>query len=69
MANYLVYKGLLRYNKIELAENLRDKTVLLLKKSLTEHGEMFESYHPDTGEPNLFPGFLSWNLLIMDLLY
>lgn len=69
VANYLVYKGLLRYNKIELAENLRDKTVLLLKKSLTEHGEMFESYHPDTGEPNLFPGFLSWNLLIMDLLH
>ena len=28
---------------------------------------MFESYHPDTGEPNLFPGFLSWNLLAIEL--
>ncbi len=67
VANYLAYKGLLRYNKTELAEELRNKAVLLLQKSLTEYGEMFESYHPDTGEPNLFPGFLSWNLLAIDL--
>ena len=67
VANYLVYRGLLRYNKTELAEELRNKAVLLLQKSLTEHGEMFESYHPDTGEPNLFPGFLSWNLLAIEL--
>ena len=28
---------------------------------------MFESYNPDTGEPNLFPGFLSWDLLAIKL--
>ena len=67
IANYLVYKGLLRYNKTELAEELRNKTVFLLQKNLEKHGEMFESYHPDTGEPNLFPGFLSWNLLAIEL--
>ena len=67
VANYLVYKGLLRYNKIELAEELRHKTILLLQNNLERHGEMFESYHPDTGEPNLFPGFLSWNLLSVEM--
>ena len=67
VANYLVYKGLLRYNKTDIAEELRRKTVLLLEKNLEKYGDMFESYHPDTGEPNLFPGFLSWNLLAIEL--
>ena len=67
VANYLVYKGLLRYNKNVLAEKLRQKTLLLLHKNLEACGEMFESYHPDTGEPNLFPGFLSWNLLTIEM--
>lgn len=67
VANFLVYKGLLRYNKYGLAEALCQKTVLLLQKNLEEFGEMFESYHPDTGESNLFPGFLSWNLLAIEL--
>ena len=67
VANYLTYKGLLRYKKTELAENLRAKTILLLQKNLEQYSEMFESYHPDTGAPNLFPGFLSWNLLAIEL--
>lgn len=67
IANYLVYKGLLSYNKIEYAEEIRRKTVALLEKNLIKYGEMFESYHPDTGEPNMFPGFLSWNLLAIEL--
>ena len=67
VANYLVYKGLLRYQKTEQAEQLRQKTVTLLERNLETYGEMFESYHPDTGEPNLFPGFLSWNLLAIEL--
>ena len=67
IANYLVYKGLLKYGKTECAEELRQKTIRLLEKNLKESGEMFESYHPDTGEPNLFPGFLSWDLLAIEL--
>ena len=67
VANYLVYKGLLRYQKTEQAEQLRQKTVTLLERNLETYGEMFESYHPDTGEPNLVPGFLSWNLLAIEL--
>ena len=67
IANYLVYKGLLKYGKTERAEELRQKTIRLLEKNLKESGEMFESYNPDTGEPNLFPGFLSWDLLAIKL--
>ena len=68
IANYLIYKGLLRYGKSELAEELRRKTYALLQANLEVYGNMFESYHPDSGEPNLFAGFLSWNLLAIELL-
>ena len=63
VSNYLIYEGLVRYGKSELAERLRTATCELLEANLEKYGEMFESYQPDTGEPNLHPGFLSWNLL------
>ena len=67
VSNYLVYCGLVRYQKRELAEELRVKTCNLIEKNLEKYGDMFESYHPDTGEPNLFAGFLSWNLLALGM--
>lgn len=57
-----------RYGKSELAESLRLKTVELYGKNLEKYGDFFESYQPDSGEPNLNPGFLSWNLLIAEML-
>lgn len=68
ISNYCVWKGLKRYGKSELAESLRLKTVELYGKNLEKYGDFFESYQPDSGEPNLHPGFLSWNLLIADML-
>jgi len=68
VANYCVYKGLVRYKKDGLAEKLRIATLDLLGKALREHGDFFESYHPDTGEPFMNQGFLSFNLLAMDML-
>ena len=68
IANYCVYKGLARYGKSELAERLKNATFDLLNKNLKEHGDFFESYHPDTGEPFMHPGFLSHNLPVIDML-
>lgn len=68
VANYCVYKGLVRYQKDGLAEKLRKATLGLLNKALKEHGDFFESYHPDTGEPFMNKGFLSFNLLGTDML-
>lgn len=67
-ASYCVFKGLLRYGKTEIAEKLKSATVHLLNKNLKERGDFFESYHPDTGEPFMHPGFLSHNLPIIDML-
>ena len=68
VANYCVYKGLVRYRKTELAEKLRAATLDLLNKAVGERGDFYESYHPDTGEPFLHAGFLSFNLLVTDML-
>ncbi len=68
IANYCVYKGLVRYGKTKLAEKLRAATLQLLNKNLKEHGDFFESYDPDTGEPFMHPGFLSHNLPVLDML-
>lgn len=68
VANYCVYKGLDLYNKSALADKLRTVTLDLLIKNLEEHGDFFESYHPDTGEPFMHAGFLSHNLPVIDML-
>ncbi len=68
VANYCVYKGLVRYNKTELAEQMRSATLKLLNKALDERGDFFESYHPDTGEQFLHAGFLSHNLPVIEML-
>lgn len=68
IANYLVYEGLKRYRQNELAEKLKQSTCELLENSLHQYGDLYESYQPDTGEPNLHAGFLSWNLLAAELL-
>ena len=68
VANFCVWKGLCRYQKTELAERLRAATEALLLENLRAHGELFESYHPDTGEPFMHPGFLSFNLLAVEMM-
>ncbi len=68
VANYCVYKGLKNYGKMELSNRLRKCTINLLEKALSEHGDFFESYNPDTGEPFMHAGFLSHNLPIIDML-
>ena len=68
LANVLVWQGLKDYGQVELAERVRQATIELLAQNLREHGELFESYHPDTGEPMLHPGFLSHNMPVMEML-
>lgn len=68
VANYCVYKGLVRYKKVNLAKKLQRAALDLLSQSLAEYGDFFESYHPDTGAPFMHPGFLSHNLPIVDMI-
>ena len=65
VSNWLIGEGLQKYSKGALAEKIRIATLNLLESNLEKYGEIFESYQPDTGEPNLNPRFLSWNLLVI----
>ncbi len=68
VSNYCVWKGLCRYREKKLSKKLCRATVALIGKNLVEYGDMFESYQPDSGEPNMYPGFICWNLLLLEML-
>lgn len=67
LVNNLVWKGLEAYGfKAEAAE-LADKTLRLLAADLAQNGSLNEYYHPDTGAALSYPGFMDWNMLVMEM--
>lgn len=63
IANYSVFTGLMNYGYKKSAAELYEKTINLLSNDIKRTGSMSESYHPDTGEPFGFNGFISFNAL------
>jgi putative isomerase len=68
MANYFVWQGLLRYGHAEEADQLADKTIRLLAQDIRQSGAIHEYYDPETGRPLMNKGFLSWNLLVLEMI-
>lgn len=68
ISNYMVYKGLLKYNFKAEAKELACKTVALFGHDFEHNGALHEYYEPDTGEPILNKGFQNWNYLVMNML-
>jgi putative isomerase len=68
IANYFVWKALQRYGYKEEADALADKTILLLSKDLEINGSLNEYYHPDTGAALSHKGYLTWNLLVLEMI-
>lgn len=68
VANYCVYKGLKNYGKTELCKEVARRTVELMYNSLEKYGDLFESYNPDSGKPYMHPGFLSFNMLVSEMM-
>ena len=67
IADYLVWRALGNYGFDAAARDLADKTVKLLAADLAAHGSLNEYYHPDTGAPLSYPGFIDWNLLVLEM--
>lgn len=67
IANYMVFRGLLRYGYEAEARELAQRTVALFQKDLDECGQFHEYYDPDTCAPVHNAGFQSWNLLAANL--
>ena len=52
----------------ELSKEVARRTVALMKNSLERYGDLFESYDPDSGSPFMHPGFLSFNMLVSEMM-
>jgi Mannosylglycerate hydrolase MGH1-like glycoside hydrolase domain len=68
MANYLVFRGLVRYRFEADARDLAEKTIRLFGRDLETSGALHEFYHPDTGEPIMTRGFQNWNFLVLNMI-
>lgn len=68
VANYMTYRGLLKYGYSELADELAEKTLKLFGDDIAECGEMHEYYDPETGRGVNNQGFQSWNLLCVNII-
>jgi putative isomerase len=67
LSNFFVWHALKNYGTQAEADELAAKTVRLLANDLALHGTLNEYYHPDTGEAISLPGFIDWNMLVLEM--
>jgi putative isomerase len=68
IANYLTFRGFVRYGLMEDARDLAEKTVRLFGRDVERFGAMHEYYQPENGEPILNRGFMNWNYLVLNMI-
>ena len=68
IANYLTFRGLMRYGYSREAQELCEKTIRLLGRDVESSGVMHEYYDPDSGAPIINPGFQNWNMLVLNMI-
>ena len=68
VVNYFVWKGFKAYGFESEAEDLANKTARVLSTDLSTSGSTNEYYHPDTGKPLSHPGFVDWNMLVLEMI-
>lgn len=64
IANYIGMHALLNYGFQKEAKEIAQKIVTLCLRDIQKSGGMHENYHADTGAPLAAPNFVSWNLLV-----
>lgn len=67
ISNYLVFRGLVKYEFNDIAEVLAKKTITLFAEDIKKTGVLHEYYDPESGKPILNPGFQNWNLLAVNM--
>jgi len=67
-ANWMVMHALLHYGYPEAALQLAERVASLCLEDLARNGMMHENYQAETGAPLAAPGFISWNLLVAQML-
>ncbi len=67
VANYCVFKGMLKYGFLVEAADMCKKSLGLLAGDIETYGCMHEYYDPFTGEPVMNGGFINWNILAINM--
>lgn len=67
VSNYVVFRGLMNYGYRAEAQDLYERTLRLLSRDLESSGDLHEYYIPETGHPVMNPGFLNWNMLVVNM--
>jgi putative isomerase len=67
-ANYMVFRGLVKYGYNEQARQLAEKTIKLIGTDYEKNGILHEYYLPENGEPVMNPGFQDWNYLVLNMI-
>lgn len=67
-ANWMVMHALMRYGFPDAALEVAERVTRLCLDDLMNNGMMHENYHADTGAPLAAPDFISWNLLVAQMI-
>ena len=68
IANYIYFQGLLNYGFQKEAIGLACKISNLVLDDIKTTGGMHENYDAETGKPLAAPNFVSWNILVSNML-
>ena len=67
-ANWMFMHALLHYGFRDAALQVAERVTRLCLEDLARNGMMHENYHADTGAPLAAPNFISWNLLVAQMM-
>jgi len=67
-ANWMFMHALIHYGYEEAALQVAERVTRLCLDDLNRNGMMHENYHAETGAPLAAPHFISWNLLVAQML-
>jgi alpha,alpha-trehalase len=67
-ANWMFMHALIRYGYGEAALQIAERVTRLCLDDLAQNGMMHENYHAETGAPLAAPNFISWNLLVAQMI-
>jgi alpha,alpha-trehalase len=67
-ANWMVMHALIHYGYPDAASQVAERVTRLCLEDLAANGMMHENYHSETGAPLAAPNFISWNLLVAQMI-
>jgi glycogen debranching enzyme len=67
-ANYMVFRGLVKYGYKDEARKMAEKTIKLIGMDYEKTGDLHEFYLPENGEPVMNRGFQDWNYLVLNMI-